>query len=264
MSIKPPKAVADVGTTPTFRRTGYRVDLTLNRPAFHNRIEPEDIRALHAYIRQLDEDTTVRVVVITGAGERTFCSGYHIGAFDTEPGPHADEFESLVDAIESMRAITVVKLNGAIFGGAADLALACDFRIGVTHARMQVPAARLGLHFYGHGVRRWVGTLGAQVARRALVAAEAFTAEEMLACGYLTHLATPSSLEATCGGVVEHLATLAPMAVQGMKRVINAAARGEYDNTLAMSQHLACLRSRDFAEGRNAFAEKRTPIFKGL
>lgn len=255
--------IHDAGTIPILTRHDDWAELRLNRPDVHNRLEPIDLETLRAHIATLNDDRSVRVVVLTGTGSRTFSSGYHLGALG-KSGPGTDSvFDDVVQAIETLRAVTIARLNGSVYGGATDLALACDFRIGAHGAQMSMPAARLGLHFYGRGLRRWVSRIGVNAAKQAFLTAHTFSSDELAACGFFTHTVDPSQLDTTCRALVDQLRILAPLALQGMKRIINDTAVGEYDDQVARRQYLDCLRSEDFAEGVAATAVKRTPVFKG-
>ncbi|WP_322063297.1 enoyl-CoA hydratase/isomerase family protein [Paraburkholderia sp. J63] len=255
--------VRDAGTLPILTRYGDWAELRLNRPSVHNRLEPSDIVALRSAIDALNADTAIRVVMLTGTGHRTFCSGFHLGAFEAMNSNPNEAFEELVDAVETMRPLTIARVNGSMYGGAADLVLACDFRIGVAGSTMTVPAARIGLHFYGHGLRRWVSRVGVNVAKQAFLAARTFASDELLACEFYSCCLKPEQLDTACTELIDQLRAMAPSAVQGMKQIINAAAVSEYDHVRASSQHLASLGTEDFAEGRAALAEKRVPVFKG-
>ncbi len=132
--------------------------ITLNDPAKHNRLDPAGLKLLREAVETADADPAVRVTVITGTGDKTFCSGYDLGSIPA--GERKDEggdntFEVVMDRIETMRMPTLCALNGGVYGGATDLALACDFRLGVKGMRFFMPAARFGLHYYPSGLRRY-------------------------------------------------------------------------------------------------------------
>lgn len=253
----------DAGTPPILTLHGDWAELRLNRPDVHNRFEPTDLDVLCAHIETLNQDHAVRVVVLTGTGSQTFSSGYHLGALKASRPDTQNTFEEMVDAVESMRAVTIARINGSMYGGASDLALACDFRIGVQDAQMSVPAARLGLHFYGHGLRRWVSRVGLNTAKRVFLTAQVLGAEELATCGFFTQVVETAELDAECNKLVDQLRALAPLALQGMKQVMNAVANGEYIHKKASQLHFDSLRSTDFAEGCAAIAVKRSPIFTG-
>jgi enoyl-CoA hydratase/carnithine racemase len=156
---------------------------------------------------------------------------------------------------------TICRLNGGVYGGATDLALACDFRIGVDSCEMFMPAARLGLHYYKSGIARYVSRLGADNAKRLFLTAERLGAAEMLRIGYLTAAVPAEALDAEVDRLAATLAGNAPVAMAGMKRTINELARGRLDEEAADRRHRDSMRSAEIKEGIAAFAEKRPPKF---
>jgi len=265
MPTSPPTADT-AASGPILDIAGARATLRLNRPAVHNRIEPDDLDFIRHTIRQLNDDHRVRVLVITGTG-KTFSSGFHLGELGSSAGrgkpDEPNAFEAMTDELEGARFVTVARLNGPVYGGATDLALACDFRIGVDSARMFMPAARLGLHYYGHGIRRWVSRLGLGAAKRLFLTGATIDAQEMLRIGYLDEIAPADALDGRVDALVATLGKQAPRVVETMKQVLNEAARGEYDHQGADALHRASLRSRDIREALDAFAGKREPVFTG-
>lgn len=242
---------------------GPRATITLNNPAKHNRLGPAELTRFKDSLDQVDAAEEVRLLVITGAGDKTFCAGFDIGSIASRPDASGGGFEALVDRVEAMRMPTLAALNGGVFGGASDLALACDFRLGVKGMRLFVPPARLGLHYYPNGLRRFVERLGPGTAKRMFLLAEEFSDEELLRVGYLDWLVAPGDLAAR----VEHVATqalgLAPLPLAGMKRAINQIARGAFDEKTTKAAIAACFASEDLREGLAAYNEKRPPRFRG-
>ena len=169
----------------------------------------------------------------------------------------------MVDAVERLPQPTIARLNGGVYGGATDLALACDFRIGVRGMRAAMPAARLGLHYYRSGIRRYVSRLGLDQAKRMFLAGETIAAEELLRIGFLTGLADATELDAKVQQLAATLAANAPLAVQGMKLALNALARGEWDDKAFTAWADVALGSQDLREGIAAQLERRLPNFKG-
>ncbi len=150
-----------------------------------------------------------------------------------------------------------------MYGGSTDLALACDFRIGVEGMAMLMPAARLGLHYYAGGLRRYVARLGLGAAKRLFLQAAKIDTAELLRIGYLDEAVPADRLMPRVAELAAVLAANAPIAVQGMKRCLNDIARGEPDLALIAANQAASRRSADLAEGRAAWLEKRAPRFIG-
>lgn len=236
--------------------------ITLDRVELHNVITAADLSHLNDCLGRVEDDDALRVLVLTGAGEKTFCSGFDIGAIaDTDWSENP--MDRVFDRLEDLPLTTICALNGSVYGGGADLALTCDFRIGVLGMRMFVPPARLGVHYHVGGLRRFVERLGLGPAKRLLLAAETFADAELLAIGYLDHLVAREELAPRVAALADEIAGLAPLALRGMKRTLNRIARGTLDTQAAQATMLACLGSRDFAEGAAAYAENRAPRFTG-
>lgn len=247
--------------TPLLDIDGPLARITLRRPEVANRLELADLETLQAQLSTVNDTASVRVLLLQAQG-RHFCSGFHI---DAMPGVDAGAlFERLTNAWEDARPITVAAIQGGIYGGATDLALACDFRLGVTACEMFVPAARLGLHFYRGGMERYVQRLGLATAKRLLLACETFDAPAMLAMGYLDSLhADAAALEAAADARCRQLAAMAPLALAGMKRHLNAIAHGQLDRAALQADIDRCNASDDLAEGIAAWRDKRVPTFQG-
>ncbi len=265
-----------------------RATISLNRPAHHNRLHADDLLALQRHFGALAVDPTVKLLVLTGAG-RSFCSGFHLGDFAEAVGLGADSdvaagadapagslaatrtqplagpqlFEQTVDALEALAVPTICRFNGPVYGGGTDLALACDFRVGVAGMVLRMPAARLGLHYYPSGLQRYVSRLGLATAKRLFLLAEEVSADQLLALGYLDRLVDAAQLDAAVQAIADALAAGAPLALRGMKASLNEIARGQFHLPTLREREARCAASADLAEGRAAFAESRRPLFTG-
>lgn len=244
-------------------REGAVITLTLNRPDKHNALDVPAMRSLAATIEELADDRDVRVLVLTGTGERTFCSGADLSGVGDQWPWDDDPLSRLSNALERFPAPTVCALNGSVYGGGTDLAMACDFRIGQSGQRMFIPPARFGIHYQISGLRRAVGRIGLGPAKRLYLAGETFDDAEMLRVGFLDHLLAPADYAGFLADYVAEIAGMAPLAVRGMKSVLNAIARGDLDEAEALKGVRACIGSEDFREGQRAIAERRKPDFKG-
>ncbi len=235
---------------PVLERQGTRATIRLNRPKHLNHLQADDLDVLLSLFAEIEADAALRVLVLTGTG-RAFSAGYDLNSVAeratsaVEQRSAGSAFEAVVNRLEDIGIPTICRLNGGVYGGSTDIALACDFRIGTDTSEMFMPAARLGLHYYKSGIARYVTRLGLDNAKRLFLTAEKIGAAEMLRIGYLT---------ATLAGN-------APVAMRGMKQTINEIARGELDAEAADRRHRDSMRGDEIKEGIRAFSEKRPPRF---
>src|SRR3954468_7358354 len=218
-------AGAELASPPVFDVDGALATIRLNRPKHLNRLQPEDLKTLMELFDRIEADTAIRVVVLTGTG-RAFSAGYDLGSI-AERAASAQEqtagsaFEIVVNRLEDLALPTICRLNGGVYGGSTDLALSCDFRIGVDSCEMFMPAARLGLHYYKSGIARYVSRLGVDNAKKLFLTAQKIEAPEMLRIGYLTAAVPAEALDEEVDRLAAILAGNAPVAMAGMKRTIN-------------------------------------------
>lgn len=253
-------------SAPVLQIEGGVATLTLNRPAQRNRLENGDLKALLAHFEHIERDPAVRVLVLTantaGQPKPVFCAGYDIGGFD-EPGHGSTFFEEIPDALAKLRPVTICALNGSVYGGATDVVLACDLRIGLQAIEWRMPATALGLHYYPSGLQRYVNLFGLAAAKRAFLTARPFTAQQLDALGLFEALVGPDDWAQTLQTLVHDVLALAPLAVQETKKSLNEIAAGAMDEARLREREHMTSRSADFAEGRAAFAERRKPVFVG-
>src|SRR6266851_1686917 len=259
-----PEATA-TASAPLLDIDGARATIRLNRPRHLNRLQADDLDALLKLFDRIEADPAIRVLVLTGTG-RAFSAGYDLNSVaeravsakedQEEEEPSAGSaFEVVVNRLEDLGVPTICRLNGGVYGGSTDLALACDFRIGVDTAEMFMPAARLGLHYYKSGIKRYVTRLGVDNAKKLFLTAEKIEAPEMLRIGYRTAMVPAEALDEEVDRLASILAGNAPLAMRGMKQAINEVARGELDEAAADRRHRDSMRGAEIKEGIKAFAE---------
>ena len=240
--------------------------ITLNRPAQRNRLENEDLQTLLAHFQQVNDDPAVRVVVITantqGQPKPVFCAGYDIGGFD-EKGQGASSFERVPEALAVLRPITLCALNGSVYGGATDIVLACDLRIGLQGIEWRMPATAIGLHYYPSGLARYIQRMGLAATQRAFLTARPFTWQQLEKLGLFEEFVQTKDWQVTLDKLTQDIISLAPLAAEETKKSINEITTGVAQEATLRARVDRTSLSEDFAEGRAAFAERRKPVFRG-
>ncbi len=240
--------------------------ITLNRPAQRNRLENEDLQTLLAHFQQVNDDPAVRVVVITantqGQPKPVFCAGYDIGGFD-EKGQGASSFERVPEALAVLRPITLCALNGSVYGGATDIVLACDLRIGLQGIEWRMPATAIGLHYYPSGLARYIQRMGLAATQRAFLTARPFTWQQLEKLGLFEDFVQATEWQAALNELTQDIISLAPLATEETKKSINEITTGVAQEATLCARVDRTSLSEDFAEGRAAFAERRKPVFRG-
>ena len=234
--------------------------ITLNRPdklnAFTGQMMTEMINALD----RADADDTVKAIIVTGAG-RGFCAGADLTQI-LEGSLSGDRFQSVTNQIAALPIPTIAVLTGHVFGGGAELAMSCDFRLAREEMILRIPAAAIGLCYPVEGIERLTRRLGPSLARRMLVAAETFTAEQMLSLRLVDAVHPAAALREAALRYATSLLALAPMAVTSMLDIIRQLEAGALDRDHAGELARACSDSKDVQEGITAQREKRAPVFK--
>jgi enoyl-CoA hydratase/carnithine racemase len=241
---------------------GHVARVVLDRPERHNSLGASDLAAFREHLATVEADASIRVLVLTGSGEATFCSGASLDQIAS--GEMSGRiFETLTADLAASRVPTVCALNGSVYGGGTEIALCCDFRIGVRGTRMSVPAARLGICYPASGLRRFVDAIGPAATRRVMLAGDELDAEEMLATGFVDRLVAREDLDAATDALARRLAALAPLAIQAMKRILRGIATDQLDDAEVEELVRRCETSEDLAEGLLARREGRAPQFGG-
>ncbi len=253
-------------TVPLLGIEGSIARISLQAPGRHNALSIEDLAAFAEHLDRVRQTPGLRALVVSATG-RSFCSGHNLAHFDPEHAaevPPPVEFERVADGIEALSIPSVCALQGSVYAGGTDLALACDFRIGVAGMVAGMPAARIGIHLYPGALRRYASRLAPGLAKRLCLLSATVPAEELLRGGFLDALVEPEALDAEVAATLTPLLANAPIAVQGMKAALNAYARGEATaEVLARSGFLTSFRSADILEGLRASKAKRAPVFAG-
>jgi len=235
--------------------------LRFNRPDRRNALGRDELSGIQRALNELRPET--RVLVITSASGATFCAGADLqqirsGELD------GDQFQQVTNELADLPIPTLCVINGNVFGGGCELAMSCDFRLASEDIVMRVPASAIGLCYPIEGIERMVNRLGVTLAKRILVAAEEFSAQQMLEFGIVSRLISEDQLIAESNLTAKMLAQRAPLAVAAMLKIIRQAERGGINVKEARELAVTCSESDDLQEGLLAQKERRAPIFRGV
>lgn len=246
--------------------------LTLNRPEKRNALTPEMLVQLYQVLMMHASKDRIRVVVLRGAGDRAFSSGYDINAIPTGVSPEVEKllqkkspFELAVESIVDFPYPVIAMLNGFAFGGACDLAVACDMRIAADHVQMGMVPARLGMVYFPEGLQRFVRTIGLPRTKEMFFTARRYDTNRLKEMGLVDYVLPRNELADFTYALAGEIAANAPLSLRGIKRILNLiSATGRLDasqQTEARKLVRASLESADLKEGQAAFLSKRRPRF---
>jgi enoyl-CoA hydratase len=251
--------------------------LTLNRPASANALDPQLLHDLQATFAEIDQDNGVRVVILTGAGERHFCAGMDLGAFSTRrsddtggndvavavAGADAAGGRSELELFQKMCVKPVVAaVNGVAVGGGFELVLASDLVVASEGARFGLPEVRRGLLAAGGGTL--LGTrIPLALALELALTGQSVDAPQAARWGLVNKVVSPGELMPAALELAAAVAANGPLAVRTTKMLMRRAVAEEPTRGWASTEELfAIFRSEDAAEGAMAFMEKRAPVWK--
>lgn len=243
--------------------------LTLNRPNVMNSFNFEMLRALRDAIETLRFNPAVRVIIITGAGDRAFCAGADLKERATLTPVQVKEFiftiRNLFTAIEQLSKPVIAAVNGIALGGGTELALACDVRIAAANATMGLTETRLAIIPGAGGTQRLPRLVGKGKAKELIFTGRRVDAAEALAIGLVNEVCEPENLLAACKKMAGMMCETGPVAIEQAKYAINYGMETDLATGLAIESNAywVTIPTEDRLEGLAAFREKRKPVYKG-
>ncbi len=242
-----------------------------NNPERRNAVSLEMWEAMEEIVGDFNADDGIRVIVLSGAGDKAFVAGADVSRFQDERSSAAaierygEKTASATEALYASAKPTIAQIRGFCIGGGVGIAGCCDLRIAADDAQFAIPAARLGLGYGYDNMRKLVALVGPAAAKELFFTARRFTADEARAMGLVNRVVPVDELQATVDEYAEMIGDNAPLTVAAAKRTIDEIVKDPDQRDIEACQRMvqACFDSEDYTEGRTAFMEKRKAVFKG-
>ena len=246
--------------------------ITFNNPEKHNAVSIEMWDALEKILAEFSSSKEIRVIVLNGAGGKSFVSGADISKFDKERSSkeavlsYNKRTQKVYELLETFPKPTIAMIDGYCIGGGLNLAVCCDIRICSEKSKFAMPAAKLSLGYPFSSIKRLFDVMGPGMAKHFMFTAEKISASEALACGLVQKLVSAENIETYIRDYALTISHNAPLTIKAMKQIGIEILKNPDERDLLLCEQLAsaCFDSEDYKEGRKAFMEKRKPNFKGL
>lgn len=250
-------------------RSDHIALLTFNRPDKLNALSTPMLEELEAHLRRIETDVRLRVVILTGAGEKAFVAGADIGEYADGSAQAFIDYQlnsrRLFDYIEAFPKPIIAAVNGYALGGGFEIALCCDVLVVSTAARLGLPEGLLGLCPGGGGTQRLTRAVGRYAAADVLLSGRRLSGQRAYELGLAAEIAEPEQLLDVALQKAEYMLKVAPLAQREMKRLIRVGLDGSLPTGLSLEQEVLfrLYGTEDGREGIAAFVEKRSPQFRG-
>ncbi|MDC0134827.1 enoyl-CoA hydratase [Alphaproteobacteria bacterium] len=246
--------------------------ITFNNPEKHNAVSIEMWDALVTILNDFKNNNDIRLIVLNGAGGKSFVSGADISKFDKERSSkeavlnYNKKTQMVYELLETFPKPTIAMINGYCIGGGLNLAVCCDIRICSQKSKFAMPAAKLSLGYPFSSIKRLFDIMGPGMAKHFMFTADRINADEALTCGLVQKLVPEDTLETFVKEYALTISKNAPLTIRAMKQIGIEILKNPDDRNLVLCEELAsvCFDSEDYKEGRNAFMEKRPANFKGV
>lgn len=243
--------------------------LTINRPDKLNALNHQVVTELHQAFETVAAEESIRVVVLTGAGDKAFVAGADISEINTLNPMQAQQFarfgQQLMSRIEQLGKPVIARINGFALGGGCELAMACTLRVASSNARMGLPEISLGIMPGFGGTQRMARLIGQGQALELALTGRQVKASEAQQLGLLSQVCEPEQLDAITDELASKLARSAPVAMRNIIAAVQAAGDVPLHSGLDYEAQLfgLCCATEDMREGTSAFLEKRPAEFHG-
>src|SRR5215475_6035516 len=252
-----------------FEKKNQIAYITLNRPKVLNALNMATMEELRQAFASVKDDAEVRVVILTGSGEKAFVAGADIGELSVHNPVSAKEYthkgQAIIDSIENLGKPTIACINGFALGGGCELAMACTMRLASDNAKLGQPEVKLGIMPGYGGSQRLPRLVGRGLAMQMVLAGEMIAAQEAHRIGLVNEVTAPADLMPRAEAIAQKIIANAPLAVQYSLEAINKGLEMTQVEGLYLEATLfglACA-TEDKKEGTTAFLEKRPAQFKG-
>ncbi|MFZ4928125.1 enoyl-CoA hydratase/isomerase family protein [Chryseobacterium sp. Mn2064] len=252
-----------------YQQNGHIGTLTINRPQALNALNEQVLKELKSFADQIKSDKSVRVLIITGSGEKAFVAGADIKAMQEMNPQEAEEFskaaQTAFNAIEGLPFAVIAAVNGFALGGGCELALSCDIILASEKAKFGLPEVTLGLLPCFGGTQRLPRAIGLYKAREMVFSGEFYSAQSCKEFGFVNQVFAPEELLNETLKLAETIASRGPVAVSKAKQSLNTGFEMHLTDGLRQEAVLfgELFITEDHNEGIGAFVEKRSPSFTG-